>query len=272
MSTATQHRTSLRKGGDRLGNPAVVAAVMASRKGDGGIIDQAQDRSRTIQRALYTTIVVGTGIGATVFTLWYVDKQIKKARSTASVNKGDDYQAPQGFALRFSEAMDGLGTNEDLAVELAKSIPHRKYWDDVQRAYAAQTQGRNLINDLRSELSDWWFQKVLGIIALKPANEHDRKNPPAGATNDQVTGWANGINDASEYTWGTDEEAMLATLRDIPSVAALKRVDSAYRAMYGYGILYELTDEMSGYYLEQSYQIITSKPDANGRSIQQILG
>lgn len=250
----------------------LVAAAMASRKGDGGIIDQARERGHDIQRALYTTIVVGTGIGATVFTLWYIDKRIKKARATASTNKGDDYAAPQGFALRFSEAMDGLGTNEDLIIELVTAIPHRKFWDDVQRAYAAQTQGRNLIGDMRAELSDWWVQKALGIVAMKPANEHERKNPPAGATNDQVTRWANAINDAAEYTWGTDEDAMLATLREIPSIAALRRVDTAYRALYGYGILYELTDELSGHYLEQSHQIITSKPDANGRPIQQILG
>jgi hypothetical protein len=260
------------KGGDRLGNPLLIAAAMNSRKGDGGIIDQARTEAHNVQSAMYTAIVVTTGIGATVFTLWYIDKRIKKARSTTSINKGDDYEAPQGFALRFSEAMDGLGTNEDLAVELANSIPHRKFWDDVQRAYAAQTQGRNLISDLRSELSDWWFQKVLGIIAMKPATEHERKNPPTGATNDQVTRWANGINDAAEYTWGTDEDAMKAALREIPTIAALKRVDTAYRAMYGYGILYELTDELSGDDLQESHDIILSKPDTNGRSIQQILG
>jgi hypothetical protein len=271
MPTTIQHQRSLGKGGDRLGNPLLIAAAMNSKKGDGGIIDQAREEAHDIQRAMYTAIVVTTGFGAAVFTLWYIDKRIKKARSTSSINKGDDYEAPQGFALRFSEAMDGLGTNEDLAVELANSIPHRKFWDDVQRAYAAQTQGRNLINDLRSELSDWWFQKVLGIIAMKPATEHERKNPPTGATNDQVTQWANSINDAAEYTWGTDEDALVATLAEIPTVADLRRVDAAYRAMYGYGLLYELTDELSGDYLQQSYDIITSKPDANGRPITQIL-
>lgn len=255
-----------------LGNPALVAAAVSSRRGDGGVIDRLDERGRGVQDALHTAIVVATGIGASVFALWYINQRIKKARQTASINKGDDYQAPEGFALRFSEAMDGLGTNEDLIVELVSTIPHRKFWDDVQRAYAAQTQGRNLIGDLRSELSDWWVQKALGIVAMKPASEHDRNHPPAGVTNDQVIRWANAINDAAEYTWGTDEEGMNAALREIPSVSALRRVDAAYRAMYGYGILYELTDEMSGGDLQESYQIILSKPDANGREIHQILG
>jgi hypothetical protein len=168
--------------------------------------------------------------------------------------------------------MDGLGTDEDLIIELISSIPHRKFWNDVQRAYSAQTQGRNLISDMRSELSDWWVQKALGMIAMKPANEQERRNPPGGLSNEQVTRWAISINDAAEYLWGTDEEKLLNTLRQIPSISALRRVDAAYRAMYGHGLLHELTDELSGGDLQEALDIILGKPDTNGRTIQQILG
>ncbi len=61
------------------------------------------------------------------------------------------------------------------------------------------------------------------------------------------------------FGWGTNEEAVYQTLEEIPSYAILKKVERAYRDLYGSNLSADLMDELSTEEFAIAQEIINSK-------------
>ena len=61
------------------------------------------------------------------------------------------------------------------------------------------------------------------------------------------------------FGWGTDEELVFRTLEQVPSSAVMRKVQRAYRDLYGRHLSADLQDELSSQEYGAALQIINAK-------------
>jgi hypothetical protein len=261
-----------------LGNPAVVMAAMqmAQRRRE----SQAErGNSNPVKWVVVGGLTLLAGGG-----LFLLGQHIvRNLNQDRAFQRTDDPNGPENTALRLFQAFHpdtpfGIGTDEELVRKTIQSIPHRDFLKDVERAYRKLTKGKGMMEEMEGELSIQMKHEIDMILRMLPDNKREAASrDPSKPTAAQFDAWAERIKAAADYEasfawpYGTDEEAIYAVLRELPSARAACELDKTYRRKYGMGLLFQLTDEMEGEDLHKAYRILKDKPDAQGKTILQLL-
>jgi hypothetical protein len=78
-------------------------------------------------------------------------------------------------------------------------------------------------------------------------------------------------NDNS-FGWGTDEEAIRAVLRKVPTKAEFKAVMASYQKLYARSLMADLKEELSTSEYNEMLAIVGGKPDAITKNGQPLIG
>jgi hypothetical protein len=277
------------KQNDNLGNPALIASVVQSQLANRKAKKEAGQNSGhpqepDVARKVTRYAIAGGVILLSGGVLFLIGRSImRSAKFKSSLNKTDDPTTPEYFAQRLYNGMNpdspfGVGTDKEIIRATISAIPHRKFWEQIKDAYRRMTKGGNLMNDLAGDLSRTEKRDVDMILAVMPKDAKAAKDyDPTVVTPERLTAWATRINAASEHesSWlwpyGTDEEAVYAVLRELPTALAACQLDQTYQSMFGKGMFTELNDELDSSELQSAYQIIMGKPDAQGKSFIQVI-
>jgi hypothetical protein len=264
---------------NQMGNPALLALAASRAGGSGGPPAYVPDQDdHKLVRGLVIGGVSIVGAGA----LFLLGRSLmRNAAFKSSINRTDDAESAENFAQRLINAFSndspfGWGTDEELVRNTIREVPHKKFWDDVKAAYKRLTKGRNLMTDLDSELSRTEKREIDLILSSLPANASEARNP-LQVTPQRLDAWAERIRQAALYetSWvwpyGTDEEAIYAVLEELPLAQTACQLEFTYRRKFGKGLLQEITDEMEGEELDKVFRIIMQKPDAKGKTLNQLF-
>ena len=147
------------------------------------------------------------------------------------------------IARRLRAAMEGWGTDEE-AIYSALSGRTQEQVAAIARTYNAMYRGRDLVGDLKDELSDSELRRL--AIFNPPATAPVAPGaPPPKPTSTQAEQAAHQLHRAMDR-WGTDEEAIFAAL-----TGRTKDERDAIKAAYtritkGRSLEADLRDELSG--------------------------
>jgi hypothetical protein len=272
----------------QLGHPALIALAqsqMANRSAKKAAANESgQATQPDFARKVTRAAVAGGVILLSGGLLFLIGRSIMRgAKYKASFNKTDDPTTPEYHAQRLYQGMNpdspfGVGTDKEIIRATISSVPHRKFWESVKDAYRRMTKGGNLMDDLASDLSRTEKRDIDMILSVMPRDAKEAKDyDPSVVTQPRLEAWATRINAASQHesSWlwpyGTDEEAVYAVLRELPSALAACQVDRTYLQLFGKGMFTELNDELDSAELQTAYQIIMQKPDAQGKSFIQVI-
>ncbi|XP_048474711.1 annexin A4 isoform X2 [Rhincodon typus] len=174
----------------------------------------------------------------------------------AAVGQRGTVQQYPGFnsqedAAKLRKAMKGLGTDEDAIIEVLarRTIAQRQQIKtDFKTAF-----GRDLISDLKSEISGNFEQVVLGLMMTPVMYDvHELKkaikgNRDEGSVVDEERAKqdAQVLYEAGEKQWGTDETAFLSILC-VRNPAHLRKVFEDYNIIANKDIESSIKGEMSG--------------------------
>ncbi|MBL4704290.1 MAG: hypothetical protein JKY54_07200 [Flavobacteriales bacterium] len=99
----------------------------------------------------------------------------------------------------------------------------------------------------------------VGLVRGAIANKQQGKS----FGKDRYTTWAKQFKNAFDNNgwWGTDEQVLRKTLRDIPSQEDFQKVQTAYRKLYeGSNLIEDMTDELKTTEYNEMLAIISAKP------------
>lgn len=208
---------------------------------------------------------------------------IRKNRYQSAVNKIDDPNEPEYYAQQFYNAFFevepfGWGTDVELIRETLQAIPHQAFFDQVKTAYLNLTKRtRHLLDDLRDELTVEEWNEIRQIIQLLPQNQREANQlQPGQYSTRHLEAWAIRIRSAANYEtsflwpFGTDEAAIYAVLRELPSLEAFCRLNQHYFQKYSKTVIQEILDELGGDDLARALTILKQKSDAKGKTYSQI--
>ena len=221
-----------------------------------------KDSQRLGKGLLIVTGIVVVGVG-----IWAGKKIIGKMVSNQESGKGFDEGLPAATAkkLKMGFENDGWpGTDEAKVREALMQIPSQESFEKVKRSYQKQFSS-NLVNDLQDELSSSEYEEMIQIIRTKPQTDKDAKSGTSTVTPAQLDAWSVRLKEAFDYeTWGmfggTDEDAILAVVREIPTQRAAMQLSVAYQKKYGTALWDDLKDELSDDYISQITSMIQQKP------------
>lgn len=219
------------------------------------------------QRNVITWTGIAVGVTAiTVAGFYFFRKQVQHTKAVNTENHafGDDKHATwaKQFRLAFDNDMWwGMGTNEDLVRKTMREIPSIEDYEKVEKAYTALTQGGSLPADLADELSATEYEEILAIKMQKPKKAKDATGKPTYSP----LSWAIRIKAALDYTWmgipGTDNEAILAVLNEMPTIKAFIETGLAYQKKYtGHKIIADLDADIDPYWSFDWRAILAKKP------------
>ena len=139
--------------------------------------------------------------------------------------------------LSLRSAMKGLGTDEDTLIEIIATRPGYMIKQIIER-YPAVVEGRNLVDDIKSETSDS-FRRLL--VSLLQGSRSDNTNPDV----EECEKMAKELYEAGEKKWGTDDSVFnrIFALRSPLEIACISR---AYHKLTGHTILQAINNEFSG--------------------------
>ena len=102
----------------------------------------------------------------------------------------------------------------------------------------------------------------LGIRAMAKRFKKDRASRQV-LSKGSAQGYASRLKMAFDndntFGWGTDEELVFRTLEQVPSSAVMRKVQRAYRDLYGRHLSADLQDELSSQEYGAALQIINAK-------------
>ena len=104
------------------------------------------------------------------------------------------------------------------------------------------------------------FFGVRALVRKAKRNARERNALDPGNPANYATRLKMAFENDNAFGWGTDEEAVFRTLEEIPSNAMRKRVERAYKDLYGRNLAADLKSELSTAEYAVAQQIITTKP------------
>ncbi len=142
--------------------------------------------------------------------------------------------------------------------------PQRQY-----PSYTSRQQNSEGVNDFRTVIlfGSLGIGTVTGLFFLgrhfihKKAVKHTEKhsaeegNPATYAKQLRMA-----FQNDNDFGWGTNEELVYSTIREIETKAAYAKVQSAYYTLYGKSLNADLEDEMSSDEYNEVIRIISAKP------------
>ncbi|XP_061656629.1 annexin A4 [Syngnathoides biaculeatus] len=157
-------------------------------------------------------------------------------RGTVTEAPGFD---PEADAQKLREAMKGAGTNEAVIIEVLahRTIAQRQR---IKEAFK-QAVGKDLADELSSELSGNFRSVVLGLLMLAPAYDaYELRNAIKGA--------------------GT-EEACLIDILASRSNAEIKTINGVYKKQYGKDLEEDVCGDTSGMFQRVLVSLLTAGRD-----------
>ena len=119
--------------------------------------------------AVVSALGIGVATGVFLLAKHFVHKVKKKKAERSSVEEG----SPTTFAKQLHMAFQndnsfGWGTNNELVKQVFSTIPSKRLYDHVQKAYFNLYQ-KNLNADLEDELSAQEYNEIIRILSTKRA-------------------------------------------------------------------------------------------------------
>lgn len=201
------------------------------------------------------------GVGGTI---WLGKKIYLNTRANKEENQSfeDGSSATIAKQIKMAFENDGWwGTNTTALRQTLLSVQSQEDWNKVlksyEKLYSTPTAKANLLKDLSDELQSTEYNEMLQIINSKPKK---RGQAPSG---NQYRAWAKRIKAAfdKEYGFlpGTDGDALVATLNEIPTQAAFIKVGVEYKTLYGNNILDDMKSESEFGQYDEWMAIIVKK-------------
>ncbi|WP_207515036.1 hypothetical protein [Longitalea luteola] len=210
-----------------------------------------------LQYAAIGLVLVGGGL--------YVGHRILRSQAIKrQANKSAKEGTPADFATRIKMAFENngwWGTDVEALRAIFREIPTKEIFYGVMRSY--NTGGKNLMLDLKSELTTTEYNEMLAIAGAKPEKVSTGYTPQIGQA--QYQAWAKRLKAAFDYTWGpnlpgTDEDAVRSVFMEIPTQADYAKVAEAYQLLYGQSLKNGLLQELELWEYSPLMAIITNKP------------
>lgn len=213
----------------------------------------------TTKEKLVYGLLTAVGIGGTI---WLGTKLIKKTIANKEENKSFDEGTPATTAKQIKMAFDNdgwWGTNVTALRQALVSIASQEDWDKVIKSYS-KLFNSNLIKDMSDELQSTEYNEMMQIINAKP-----KKKGQAPQMN-IYQAWAKRLKSAfdKEYGFfgGTDGEAIVATLNEMPTQKAFIYTGVEYKKLYGNNLIEDLKSESEFGQYNEWIAIITKKRKA----------
>lgn len=218
------------------------------------------------QRKVVTTTTLVLGISLVSAVTIYIGSNIVRnqlAKNEESKSFGKDEYTT--WAKQLKNAFDNngwWGTNEALIRSTLIEIPSKESFQKVNNAYRRLFKGESLVRTLTDELKDTEYNEMLAIINSKPLK--DKEANSIEVVNDPE-GWSIRINSAINYEWlgfgwGTDEEAISAVIREIPTQKAFYETMITYKKKYGTELLADLKGDLDTETYVNHQRTILNKP------------
>lgn len=212
-------------------------------------------------------LMIVSGLIVIGVATWIGKKVIGKAVSNNESGKGFDEGSTAAIAkkLKMGFENDGWpGTDEEKVREALIQIPSQEFFERVKKSYQKQFN-QNLVNDLQDELSSGEYEEMIQIIRTKPQTDAEAKSGSSTVTNTQLDAWSVRLKEAFDYeTWGmfggTDEEAVLAVVREVPTQRAAMQLAVVYEKKYSTSLWNDMQAELSSEYIQQITGMIQQKP------------
>lgn len=156
-------------------------------------------------------------------------------------------------ATELKKAMQGLGTNEDVLIEIMCSRSNKEIME-ISNCFKKIT-GKSLENWLKSETSGHFCRL---LVSLSTAGRSENQNVDLQIAEQD----AKKLYEAGEKQWGTNESQFNAILAS-RSLPQLKAVFDAYKRLYNRDIEQVIASEMSGDLLSgmlSIVKVVKSKP------------
>jgi len=120
-----------------------------------------------------TVVVSALGIGVATGVLMLAKHIIHKAKKNKAEKSSTQEGSPTAFAKQLHMAFQndnamGWGTNNDLVKQVFTTIPSKRSYDHVQKAYFNLYQ-KNLNADLEDEMSAQEYNELIRILSTKKA-------------------------------------------------------------------------------------------------------
>ncbi len=214
------------------------------------------NESWTVKEKIVYSLLTAVGIGGTV---WLGVKFYKKAIANKEENKSFDDGAPATTAKQIKMAFENdgwWGTDVTALREALTSIATQSDWDKVVKSYS-KLYSSNLLKDLSDELQSSEYNEMLQIINAKPL-----KAGQAPQAN-QFKAWAKRLKAAFDKEYGifggTDGDAIVATLNEMPTQKAFIYTGVEYKKMYGANLMDDMKSESEFGQYDEWFAIIIKK-------------
>lgn len=216
----------------------------------------SENEKWTLKEKMLYGLLTAVGIGGTI---WLGTKLIKKTIANKEENKSFDEGTPATTAKQIKMAFDNdgwWGTNVTALREALVSVSSQEDWDKIIKSYN-KLFSSNLIKDMSDELQSTEYNEMLQIINAKP------KKKGQAPLISPYKAWAKRLKSAfdKEYGFfgGTDGEAIVATLNEMPTQKVFIYTGVEYKKLYGTNLIDDLKSESEFGQYNEWIAIITKK-------------
>ena len=242
--------TTYQQGSQPGSNPIPFAVIASPTK--------EQQENWTLKEKLIYSLVGFVVVGGVIY---FGGKYIKGLIAGNEENKTFEDGSSATYAKQIKMAFDNdgwPGTDTTALRATLREIPSKEAFDKIVKSYD-KLYNENLLKDMSSELQTTEYNEMLQIINGKPLKKGQAL--PADAYN----AWAKRFKAAFDKGYGpfggTDGDAIVAILSEIPTHAAFIKVGVAYAKLYaGKNIMTEMKNEGEFGQYDEWIKIITKKP------------
>lgn len=210
------------------------------------------------EKILYSFIGLGI-VGGGIFL---GRKMILKSVANKEEKQSFEDGTPATYAKQIKMAFDNdgwWGTDTAKLRTTLREIPSKQVWLKTQESYK-KLFNSNLITDMTSELQSTEYDEMMQIIGEKP----DKTGGKPVNTSVGYVGWAKRLKAAFDKSYGflpgTDVDALVAVLNEIPTQKAFIMTGIAYQKLYGTNVMTDMQSESEFGQYSDWMKIILSKP------------
>ena len=210
------------------------------------------------EKLLYSFIGLGIVGGGIFFGRKMILKSVANKEEKQSFEDG----TPATYAKQIKMAFDNdgwWGTDTTKLRTTLREIPSKQVWLKTQESYK-KLFNSNLITDMTSELQSTEYDEMMQIIGEKP----DKTGGKPASTSVEYVGWAKRLKAAFDKSYGflpgTDVDALVAVLNEIPTQKAFIMTGIAYQKLYGTNVMTDMQSESEFGQYSDWMKIILSKP------------
>ncbi|MDI1355757.1 MAG: hypothetical protein PSX36_12620 [bacterium] len=210
------------------------------------------------EKILYSFIGLGIVGGGVFFGRKLVLKKVANREEKKSFEDG----TPATYAKQIKMAFDNdgwWGTDVTKLRTTLREIPSKQAFLKTQESYT-KLYNSNLITDMTDELQSTEYNEMMQIIAEKP----DKTGGKPVSTTIQFVGWAKRLKAAFDKSYGflpgTDDEALVAVLNEMPTQKSFVYTMVAYQKLFGTNMIEDMQAESEFGQYGDWMKIILSKP------------